>query len=157
MEMLGNPSWPWGLSLIVLTVTIHAIAVLIMAFVGTRMRVQLEKRTLYQWNLIAILICATGLIGLLLATLHVIECGIWAAALLWLGAVDSPTDALIYSVDSMATLGASGLTLQRPWQLMGGLEAVNGMILFGVSTAYVFAVMQLNWSLLAKYITPSEA
>jgi hypothetical protein len=32
----------------------------------------------------------------------------------------------------------------------GGLEAVNGMILFGVSTAYVFAVMQLYWSMLAK-------
>ena len=34
MEMLGNPSWHWGLSLIVLTVTIHAAALLIMAFAG---------------------------------------------------------------------------------------------------------------------------
>src|SRR6516165_3975725 len=110
MEMLGNPSWRWGLSLIVLTMTIHAAAVLIMAFVGTRIRVQLETRNLHQWNLFAILICATGLIGLLLAMLHGIECGIWAAAYLWLGAVDSPTDALLYSVDSMATLGATGLT-----------------------------------------------
>jgi hypothetical protein len=153
MEMLGNPSWRWGLSLIVLTMTIHAAAVLMMAFVGTRIRVQLERRSLHQWNLIAILICTTGLIGLLLAVLHGIECWIWAAAYLWLGAVESPTDALIYSIDSMATLGASGLTLQRPWQVMGGLEAVNGMILFGVSTAYVFAVMQLYWSMLAKYVT----
>jgi hypothetical protein len=156
MEILGNPSWRWGLSLIVLTMTIHAAAVLIMASVGTRIRVQLETRSLRQWNLIAILICTTGLIGLILAMLHGIECGIWAAAYLWLGAVDSPTDALLYSVDSMATLGASGLTLQRPWQVMGGLEAVNGMILFGVSTAYVFAVMQLYWSMLAKYVTPSD-
>jgi hypothetical protein len=156
MEMLGNPSWRWGLSLIVLTMTIHAAAVLIMAFAGTRIRVQLERRSLHQWNLIAILICTTGLIGLLLAVLHGIECGIWAAAYLWLGAVESPTDALIYSIDSMATLGASGLTLQRPWQVMGGLEAVNGMILFGVSTAYVFAVMQLYWSMLAKYVTPGN-
>ena len=108
-----------------------------------------------QWNLIVILIFATALIGLILAMLHGIECGIWAAAYLWLGAVDSPTDALLYSVDSMATLGASGLMLRRPWQLMGGLEAVNGMILFGVSTAYVFAVMQLYWSMLAKYVTPA--
>jgi hypothetical protein len=154
MEMLGNPSWRWGLSLIVLTMTIHAAGVLTMAFVGTRIRVQLEARSLHQWNLIAILICATGLIGLILAMLHGIECGIWAAAFLWLGATDSPTDALLYSVDSMATLGASGLTLQRPWQLMGGLEAVNGMILFGVSTAYVFTVMQLYWSMLAKYVPP---
>ena len=156
MEVLGNPSWLWGLSLIVLTITIHAAAVLIMAFVGTRIRVQLETRSLHQWMLIPILICATALTGLLLALLHGIECGIWAAVYLWVGAVDSPTDALLYSFDSMATLGASGLTLQRPWQMMGGLEAVNGMILFGLSTAYVFTVMQLYWALLAKYVTPSD-
>jgi hypothetical protein len=30
------------------------------------------------------------------------------------------------------------------------------MILFGVSTAYVFTVMQLYWSMLAKYVTPSD-
>ena len=155
MEILGNPSWRWGLSLVVLTMTFHSAAVLIMAFAGARIRVQLETRSLHQWNLIAMQICATALIGLLLAMLHSIECVIWAAAYLWLGAIDSPTDALIYSVDSMATLGATGLTLQRPWQVMGGLEAVNGMILFGVSTAYVFAVMQLYWSMLAKYVTPS--
>src|SRR6516162_3914280 len=156
MQILAGELWRWRLSLIVLTMTIQAAAVLIMAFVGTRIRVQLETRSLHQWNLIAILICATGLIGLLLAMLHGIECGIWAAAYLWLGAVESPTDALLYSIDSMSTLGASRLTLQRPWQMMGGLEAVNGMILFGVSTAYVFTVMQLYWALLAKYVTPSD-
>jgi len=156
MEMLANPSWRWGLSLIVLTTTIHAAAVVILAFVGARMRVRLETRSLQQWSLIAIQICATGVMGLLLALLHGLECVIWAAAYLWLGVLDSPTDALIYSVDSMATLGASGLTPQRPWQVMGGLEAVNGMILFGVSTAYVFAVMQLYWSMLAKYATPGN-
>lgn len=156
MEMLCNPSCRWGLTLIVLTMTIHATAVLIVAFVGMRVRVQLETRSLHEWNLIAILICGTGLIGLLLAVLHLIECGIWAAVYLWVGALDSPTDALFYSVESMATLGASGLTLQRPWQMMGGLEAVNGMILFGVSTAYLFAVMQVYWSMLAKYVTPSN-
>src|SRR6516162_4564423 len=136
MEMLGNPSWRWGLSLIVLTMTIHSAALLIMAFVGTRIRVQLETRRRRQWSMIALQICA--------------------AAYLWVGALDSPTDALLYSVDSMSTLGATGLALQRPWQLMGGLEAVNGMILFGVSTAYVVAVMQLYWSMLAKYVTPSN-
>jgi hypothetical protein len=155
MEMLGNPSWRWGLSLIVLTMMFHAAALLPMAFVGMRIRLQMETRSLHQWSLIAILICATGLTGLLLAMLLGIECGIWALTYLWLGVVDSPTNALIYSFDSMATLGASGLTLQRPWQVMGGLEAVNGMLLFGVSTAYAFAVMQLYWSMLAKYVTPS--
>jgi hypothetical protein len=125
MEVLGNPSWRWGLSLIVLTMTFHAAAVLIVAFVGMRIRAQLETRSLHEWNVIAFLICATGLIGLLLAVLHLIECGIWAAVYLWVGALASPTDALFYSVESLATLGASGLALQRPWQIMGGLEAVR--------------------------------
>jgi hypothetical protein len=49
---------------------------------------------------------------------------------LWLGALDSPIDALLFSVDSMSTRGASGLTLQRHW-----------MLLFGVSADYIFAVM----------------
>ena len=43
--------------------------------------------------------------------------------------------AMLYSVDSMSTRGASGLTLQRYWRMMGALEAGDGMLLFGNSTA----------------------
>ena len=142
MEMLDHPSWLWGLSLIALTMAIHATAVVVLAFAMVGMRVRLESRGLNLWNLIAILICVIGVVGLLLAMLHGIECGIWAGVYLWIGALDSPADALLFSLDSMSTRGASQLTLHRHWQLMGALEAVDGMLLFGVSTAYVFAVMQ---------------
>ena len=149
METLDHPSWHWGLSLIALTVAIHATAVVMMAFVMVRIRVRLEARGFNLWYLLAILIFIIVVIGLLLAILHGIECGIWAAAYLWLGALDSPIDALLYSIDSMSTRGASGLTLQRHWRIMGALEAVDGMLLFGVSAAYIFAVMQVYWSMLA--------
>ena len=156
MEILDQPGWLWGLSLIVLTMAIHATAVVMLAFVGMRIRVRLETRGLKVWNLIPIVICVVGVIGLLLAVLHGIECVIWAAAYLWLGALDLPMDALLFSVDSMSTLGASGLTLQRSWQMMGALEAVDGMLLFGVSTAYLFSVMQVYWSMLTEHATPSQ-
>jgi hypothetical protein len=65
-------------------------------------------------------------------------------------------DALFYSLDSMSTRGASGLTLQRPWRLMGALEAVDGMLLFGVSTAYLFSLMQVYWSMLTAHAAPSR-
>jgi hypothetical protein len=42
----------------------------------------------------------------------------------------------------MATRGASGLVLQPHWQVMGALEAADGMLLFGISTAFIFTVMQ---------------
>ena len=88
MEIFDRPAWLWGLSLIVLTMAIHATAVVMLALVGVRIRVRLETPGLKVWNLISILICVIGVIGLLLAVLHGIECGIWAAAYLWLGALE---------------------------------------------------------------------
>ena len=95
-------------------------------------------------------------IGLLLAALHGIESGIWAAAYLWLGALNSALDALLFSVNSMTTRGASGLTLPSHWQMMGALEAADGMLLFGVSTAFVFAVIETYWSMIAVRVTPGK-
>ncbi|WP_264716693.1 hypothetical protein [Limobrevibacterium gyesilva] len=100
--------------------------------------------------MILIVIGVIGAVGLPLAVLHGIEAMIWAAAYVWLGAIDSPQDAILYSVDSMTTRGASGLTLQPNWRMMGALEAADGMLLFGISTAYIFAVMQAYWPMLSK-------
>jgi hypothetical protein len=50
----------------------------------------------------------------------------------------------------MTTRGASALMLQRHWRMMmGALEATDGMLLFGISTAYIFAVMQAYWPMLS--------
>jgi hypothetical protein len=45
----------------------------------------------------------------------------------------------------MATRGASGLMLQPHWQMMGALEAADGVLLFGISTAFIFTVMQFYY------------
>src|SRR5215475_14188441 len=113
--MSGDQSWGWGLSLIVLTVAIHATAVVMMALVAVRMRTRLEARSPALWRVLAGLTATIGVIGLLLALLHYTECAIWAAAYWWLGAVPSFADAWLYSVDSMSTRGASGLTLESHW------------------------------------------
>jgi hypothetical protein len=157
MEMLDYPSWRWGLSLIALTMAFHAAAVVMMGIVAVKIRFRLETRGFDLWNLIPIMICIVTVIGMLLAVALLIECGIWAAAYLWLGALDSPLDALLFSIDSMSTRGASGLTLQRHWQLMGALEAVNGMLLFGLSTAWLFTVGQGYWSMIAAHVTPRKS
>jgi hypothetical protein len=153
MDMLDRPNWGWGLSLIALTVAIHATVLVVMAFIAMKIRLRQEARSLSSWNLMVILVGVIGAIGLVLAVLHGLECAIWAAAYLWLGALESPLDALLFSVDSMTTRGASGLTLRPHWQMMGALEAIDGMLLFGVSTAYIFAVMQEYWAMLSKHLT----
>jgi len=147
---LEPASWTWGLALIALTIAIHAMALAMMALATLRIRVTLESRSLDSRHLIPIVVGMIGAVGLLLAALHGIEAAVWAAAYLWLRAVDTPFDAMLYSLDSMTTRGASGLTLQPHWRLMGALEAADGMLLFGISTAFVFAMMQVYWPMLSR-------
>jgi hypothetical protein len=144
-------NWTWGLSLIALTMAIHATGIAFMAFATVRIRVRIESvNRLSLHHVFAIMIGLIGVVGLLLAALHGIEAVLWAAAYWWLGALDSPGEAILYSVDSISTRGASGLMLERHWRMMGALEATDGMLLFGISTAYIFTVMQAYWALMIR-------
>jgi hypothetical protein len=135
-------NWTWGLSLIALTMAIHVTGVTFLVSVLHSFRVRLESRSLGLPHVVGIMVAAFTAIGLLLAVLHGIEAAFWAATYLWLGAVESPGAAILYSIDTMATRGGSGLMLPPHWQMMGALEAADGMLLFGISTAFIFTVMQ---------------
>jgi hypothetical protein len=148
--MLDSSSWTWGLCLIVLTTAIHSLGIALLSILGWRMRIDMKRRHVAFWQGVAIVTGRIAAIGLLLAVLHGIEAALWAAAYLGLGALDTAAEAMLFSIDSMTTRGASGLALHQHWQVMGALEAVAGMLMFGISTAYVFAVMQLYWPILQE-------
>jgi hypothetical protein len=128
-----------------LTITIHATGVTFMVFVLHAVRVRLETRRLGLPYVFAVGIGAFITMALLLVALHMLEAAIWAAAYVWLGALGSVEAAILYSVDTMATRGASGFVLEPHWQMMGALEAANGMLLFGISTAFIYTVMQIYY------------
>ena len=50
--------------------------------------------------------------------------------------------AFYHSAVNYTTLGYGDLLLTPSWRLLGPLEAANGALMFGVSTAMVFAVIQ---------------
>ena len=84
-------------------------------------------------------------VALSLAVLHAIESMVWALVYVWLGALPSPADAVLYSVDSMTTRGSADLAVAPQWRMMGATEAGDGMLLFGISTAFLFYVMLHLW------------
>jgi hypothetical protein len=45
----------------------------------------------------------------------------------------------------MTTFGHAEIFLATHWRLMGALEALNGVMLFGLTTAFLFAVIQRHW------------
>jgi len=54
---------------------------------------------------------------------------------------------MLYSLSAMTSYGHANLFLEEQWQLMGALEALNGMLLFGLTTAFLFAMIQKVWLL----------
>ena len=82
---------------------------------------------------------------LLLTVLHGLEAAVWTGAYVALGALGDKHSAMLYSLSAMTTYGHEGFSLDPRWRLMGALEALNGVILFGLTTAFLFSVLQGNW------------
>src|SRR5215204_5531052 len=143
-------SWTVGLALIVLTIAIHTTAVVVMAFgLETRIRVRVDKHKAERLRAVPTMIGHISAVALILAALHGLEGLLWALAYWGLGALDSVTDASIYALATMTTFDVPGLTVPARFQMLSALQAVNGVLLFGISTAFLFAVIQVQWRLLS--------
>ena len=95
---------------------------------------------------------------LVLTTLHAAEAVARAAAYVLLGALPNLRLAMLYSLNAMTTYGHDNPGLASHWRLMGALEALNGVILFGLSTAFLFGVLQSHWpSSVREAPDPAEA
>ena len=142
-------SWILGLALTVLTIAIHTTAVVLMAFgLEARIRARVDETPDLR-RAIPTVIVRIGAVALMLAALHGLEGVLWALAYWWLGALGSFGEASVYALSTMTTFEIPGLTLPSRFQMISALEAVNGVLLFGISTAFLFAVIQVHWQLLS--------
>jgi len=133
--------WVWGLPLIVLNVVIHA------SVLGLMNKMITSKRgsDLRLWEFSAASIFVVGGTVLCVTILHALEGGIWAISYRVLGALQDNKSAMLYSLNAITTYGHENIKLERHWQMMGALEALNGCIMFGLTTAFLFTVMQKAW------------
>ena len=73
---------------------------------------------------------------------HLIEIGLWALTFYLCGEFSVFAAAFYHSAVNYTTLGDSATVMSTRWRLFGPLEASDGMLMFGVSTAMIFAVVQ---------------
>jgi hypothetical protein len=130
--------WFWGLPLIVLNVLIH-IAGLGLIDKQITSALSSERRP---GKLSVAAIFAVGGAVLSVTILHALEGSIWAGAYRILGALQDNKSAMLYSLNAMTSYGHENLHLLSRWELMGALESLNGWILFGLTTAFLFTVVQ---------------
>jgi hypothetical protein len=132
-----SADWAWGLPLIVVTVVIHAMG---LGFIN-RSAVAIFGRKMGSHYPTALFAVVMSTVILLATILHGVESGIWAVFYQVLGAQPDYKSAALFSLGAMTTFG-NATSLQERWQLMGAIEALNGWLLFGLTTAYLFGTIQ---------------
>lgn len=126
-----------GSAMIALTVVIHTAGIVgLIAYLRARGVGIVSHRNYIGMMQVLVLI----ILGIFF--LHTVEICSWAVLYLWFGEFENLERALYFSTVTFTTLGYGDVTLQERWQLLSGIEAANGIILFGVSTAFVFAVIR---------------
>jgi hypothetical protein len=140
-ENMWTTDWAWGFPLIVLTVILHAYS---LGLLNAEVIARLNKRGGLgrPLSIPSVLIGATALS---LTVLHGVESAIWGIAYRLLGAATDNKSAMLYSLNALTSYGHEELHLAPHWKLMGALEALNGWILFGLTTAFLFSVVQRAW------------
>ena len=135
-----SADWLWSLPLSVLAVVLHVVGLF---FIRQRFDRVLFHGNRHKMGVVALLFMGGTTVSVTL--LHGLEAAIWAVGFRWLHALPDKKSAMLYSLSAMTTFGHSGSTLEPRWQLMGALEALNGLILFGLSTAFLYGIIQEAW------------
>lgn len=84
-----------------------------------------------------------SVIMLLVTIGSLLQVVIWGLLFMLLGEFDDPSEAFYYSAVNFSTLGYGDIVMSARWRLLGPLEAFNGILMFGVSTALMTAAVNL--------------
>jgi len=133
--MYWRYDWAWGLPVLVLTVVAH-VCVLVLALEALVRLAPKRKPNLLR----SVAVLALTALGA--ATLHGLEAAVWATLYLGIGALTSVQSAMLYSLGAITSYGHAEIFLEDRWQLLGAIEAVDGLIIFGLTTAFIFTAIQ---------------
>jgi ion channel len=119
--------------LMALCVTIHASGI---AWALGRVRRYAERAVRFwpgTWMFI--------LVAAWMVLLHLLEIGVWAGFYVWQSAMPDAQSAFYFSAVTYTTTGYGDLVLPVEWRLVGGVEALTGILMCGWSTGFFMAIV----------------
>lgn len=146
-ETTWEVDWLWSLPLIVMSVLIHVVGLMLIY----REVIRIMSFAVIRRRFFPMFVVVMGLVALLATVLHGLEGSLWAVAYRLLDALPDDRSAMLYSLSAMTSYGHANLFLKEHWQLMGALEALNGALLFGLTTAFLFAMIREVWDIERKH------
>jgi hypothetical protein len=86
---------------------------------------------------------------------HTLEIFVWTLAYAVVGVAPEGSDLLYFAFVNYTTLGYGDITPMRAWRLIAPMTAMNGILMFGWSTAVLFEVLRKTLEHLAAIAAPS--
>lgn len=131
-----------------INIVMHALTTI--AAAGIARAAGLRHTVWPRFHLMAVMVAAAA--ALMLA--HTLEVFVWALAYAVVGAAPDGSDLLYFAFVNYTTLGYGDITPVQAWRLMGPMTAMNGILLFGWSTAVLFEVLRKTLEHLAAIGAP---
>ena len=126
-----------GAAMVVVTTLIHTVGMIAgLSWLKTRTAERLTEVSSWARSLVV------AVMVVILFVTTVIEAAAWALTYLLLGAKSGFEAALYFSMVTYTTLGFGDIVLEGPWRLLSSFEAANGIIMFGWTTALIFAAIR---------------
>src|SRR6478609_10595672 len=99
----------------------------------------------------AVSVCNIAIHALVMALIVQVarSIGIWALAYWIVGLAPSSNSLVYFAFVNYTTLGYGDVIPAERWQLLGPITAMNGVLLFGWSTAVIFEVLRKTMELSA--------
>jgi hypothetical protein len=120
----------------VVNIAIHALLMTTVVWVAQSRGTQ--NRSHPSLFLIAVMIPT---VSVLMVT-HALEVIVWSLAYLMVDAAPAGADLVYFAFVNYTTLGYGDLIPLERWRLLGPITAMNGVLLFGWSTAVIFEVLR---------------
>lgn len=115
---------------------LHALAMTLVATAAQTASAKYAKRP--RVRLTGIMIAAV----LSLMVTHMSEIAVWSFAYSLVDAAPAGTDLMYFAFVNYTTLGYGDVVPRPDWRLLGPMAAMNGILLFGWSTAVIFDVLR---------------
>ncbi len=123
----------FGTAMVLVTTFAHAGVLYWLAAALSRMASKTDRALPFRVFLLALSV----VLGL-----HVAEIWLWAAVYMKLGEFADFATALYFSAVTATTLGYGDITLSADWRLLSTFEAMAGLLLFGVTTAFMLQLVR---------------
>jgi ion channel len=130
---------PLGVAVTMTFSTIIIQALFLMPIIHfVRFELRLGRAGVHFWRDVGIITGAT----LLALAAHVLAIALWGLVFRFCGEFPQLARAVYHSGMNYTTLGDSDKVMSPSWRLLAPLEGANGMLMFGVSTTMLFAIIQ---------------